>query len=104
MEQGETARFRRGATEEMYRRYLEEIYLPAMDIRGMIPIFVTPMTRVNKEVADDGTFYNSFSNRKFPDVMKEVAVELYGLTQRFETLKVLESTFKKEVKIITSLF
>ena len=172
LEQGETARFGRGATEEMYRRYLEEIYLPAIYIRGMIPIFVTPMTRVNKEVADDGTFHNSFSNRRFPDVMKEVAAreqiplidlnarsveyineigkegaeaivlsieagetpgktnsgsfangnptgdvdrthmkealaksyarivaaELYDLTQRVETLKVLESTFKKEVK------
>ena len=172
LEQGETARFGRGATEEMYRRYLEEIYLPAIYIRGMIPVFVTPMTRVNKEVADDGTLHNSFSNRKFPDVMKEVAVreqiplidlnarsveyineigkegaeaivlsieagetpgktnsgsfangnptgevdrthmkealaksyarivamELYDLTQRFETLKLLESTFKKEVK------
>lgn len=72
-EQGETARFGRGATEEMYREFLEEIYLPAIRIRGMIPIFVTPMTRVNEEVASDGKFHNSFINRKFPDVMKEVA-------------------------------
>ena len=72
-EEGETARFGRGTTEEMYQRFLEEIYLPTIRIRGMIPVFVTPMTRVNEGVVYDGKFHNSFVNRKFPDVMRQVA-------------------------------
>ena len=73
-EEGETARFGRGTTEEMYQRFLEEVYLPAIRKRGMIPILVTPMTRVNEGVVYDGKFHNSFINRKFPDVMKEIAI------------------------------
>lgn len=72
-EGGETARFGRGATEEMFQRFLEEIFIPSIRIRGMIPVLVTPTTRVGEGVAYDGRYHNSFVNRRFPDVMKEIA-------------------------------
>lgn len=70
---GETARFGVGATEEMYKDYLEQVYIPAIEARGMIPVLVSPCTRISRD--SDGTFKNSFTTRKFPDVMREVAEE-----------------------------
>ncbi len=68
-----TARFGVGSTEEMYRAYLEECYIPAIKARGMIPVFVTAMTRASKY--EDGEFKNSFTTegKEFPKVMIETA-------------------------------
>lgn len=71
---GETARFGRGATEEMYANYLKEVYLPAVKAREMVAVLVSPCSRVSKD-EDDSNFINSFTKRKFVDVMKKVAEE-----------------------------
>lgn len=71
-----TARFGVGSTEAMYKSYLEDIYIPAIKARGMIPVLVTPMTRVSE--LDEGESYaDSFTtkDREFPKVMREVAKE-----------------------------
>lgn len=43
----ENRRFGRGATETMYESYIKDVYVPAIRARGMIPVLVTPMSRVN---------------------------------------------------------
>lgn len=40
----EEQRFGRGSTEEMYRTYVEEIYIPAVRERGMIPVLLPPIS------------------------------------------------------------
>jgi len=72
---GEWSRFGRGNTEEMFEQYLKEVFLPAVRLRGMIPILVTPTSRIPGDCADDTVFENSFTNRKFPDVMCKVSQE-----------------------------
>lgn len=71
-----TARFGTGSTEKMYETYLEKFYLPAIKARGMIPVLVTPMTRVS-ELKEGEVYENSFTteDREFPKAMKEVAEE-----------------------------
>ncbi len=73
---GENARFGGGSTEEMYKKFITDIYIPAVRARGMIPILVTPMTRAEGNPTADYVYENSFTNRKFPDVMREAAKEL----------------------------
>lgn len=70
-----TARFGVGSTEAMYRTYLEDYYIPAIKARGMIPVLVTPMTRVKE---GQEVYKNSFTtkDREFPKVMREVAEEM----------------------------
>ncbi len=70
-----TARFGVGSTEEMYRTYLEKYYIPAVKARGMIPVLVTPMTRVKE---GQEVYKDSFTtkDREFPKVMREVAKEM----------------------------
>lgn len=71
-----TARFGIGSTEAMYKSYLEDIFLPSIKARGMIPVFVTPMTRVS--ALDEGQVYtDSFTteDRQFPKAMREAAEE-----------------------------
>lgn len=75
----ETRRFGRGATEEMYRTYIEEVYLPAIRARGMIPVLVTPMSRVNGLAKPGHVYEDSFAERKFPGIMREIAGR-YGVT------------------------
>jgi len=70
---GEDARFGRGATEQMYRSFLEDIFIPACRARGVIPVIVTPMSRIDVKVEDGGTFENSFIKRDFPKVARETA-------------------------------
>ena len=81
---GEDARFGRGATEEMFERYLEEIFIPAAKLRGMHLILMTPTVRLNWGA--DGRCHNSFTNRRFPDITKRVAAKyqlpLIDLTSR----------------------
>lgn len=70
-----TARFGVGSTEAMYRTYLESYYIPAIKARGMIPVLVTPMTRVKE---GQETYKDSFTteDRQFPKVMRAVAGEM----------------------------
>ncbi|QYR22257.1 hypothetical protein KZ483_04465 [Paenibacillus sp. sptzw28] len=71
----EFRRFGRGSTEAMYETYIKEIYLPAIRARGMIPVLITPMSRVRGNAAPGYVYTNSFVNRKFPDIMKRSAEE-----------------------------
>ncbi len=72
---GERSRFGRGSTEEMYYGLLMRVFLPAIRLVGMIPVLVTPMTRIDARCGDDQVFENSFRNRKFPEVMRRAAAE-----------------------------
>lgn len=69
------ARFGVGATEDMYREFLTDFYLPAIKARGVRPVMVTAMTRVKDTDDESYVFENSFTteNRRFIDVMREVA-------------------------------
>ncbi|MBQ7264691.1 MAG: S-layer homology domain-containing protein [Firmicutes bacterium] len=75
-----TARFGIGATEQMYKDYLTKYYIPAIKARGMIPVFVTAMTRVNTDKGENYVYSNTFTkeNMHFIDCMKEVA-QLYDI-------------------------
>lgn len=70
-----TARFGTGSTEEMYRNYLEYCYLSAIEVRGMIPILVTPMTRVKGDAKEGYVYTDTFTteDRQFTKVMRETA-------------------------------
>ncbi len=76
---GENARFGGGSTEEMYKKYITDYYIPAVKSRGMVPILVTPMTRADGKPSPSHVYKNSFTTRKFPDVMRETAKEI-GVT------------------------
>jgi lysophospholipase L1-like esterase len=72
----EYRRFGRGSTEESYERYIRGVYLPAIRSRGMIPVFVTAMARAPGD-AEEGHIYScSFTNRKFPDIIRRLGKEL----------------------------
>ncbi|MFD2662899.1 GDSL-type esterase/lipase family protein [Paenibacillus thailandensis] len=75
----EFRRYGRGSTEETYETFIREVYLPAIRARGLIPVFVTPMSRVNGEAADGQVYENSFRERRFPDLLKRVGAE-QGIT------------------------
>ncbi len=72
-------RFGRGSTEEMYSTFIKNIYIPAIKARGMIPIFVTPMSRVNVNPSKKDGYVNSFQKKKFPEIMKNIGQD-YGIT------------------------
>lgn len=72
----EWTRYGRGSTEESYAAWIEEVYVPALRARGMIPILVTPTSRVKGDAAPGHIYENSFQKRKFPDVMREMAAKL----------------------------
>jgi lysophospholipase L1-like esterase len=69
-------RFGRGATEAMYETMIRDVYLPAIRARGMVPVLVTPMSRVNGGAKPGYVYVNSFKNRHFPDLMKKLGAEL----------------------------
>ncbi|MGM0879713.1 MAG: GDSL-type esterase/lipase family protein [Bacillota bacterium] len=75
----EFRRYGRGSTEAMYETYIKEVYLPAIQARGMIPVLVTPMSRVKGDASPGYVYTNSFKTRKFPDILKRIAEEK-GLT------------------------
>ncbi|WP_207221135.1 GDSL-type esterase/lipase family protein [Pseudoduganella lutea] len=75
----EAKRYGRGATEAMYEEMIRSVYLPAIRARGMVPVFVTPMSRVNGTQKAGEPYVNSFSKRRFPDLMKKLGAEL-GVT------------------------
>ncbi len=68
----EARRFGRGSTEAMYERFILEFYLPAIRARGMLPVFVTPMSRVKGDARPGELYVNSFGKRRFPDLMKRL--------------------------------
>lgn len=72
---GEKIRFGGGSTEEMYYRFLTEIFLPAIRSRGMLPVLVTPVTRIDGGCTDTAVFENSFTGRRFPLVMRKAAAD-----------------------------
>lgn len=72
----EHSRYGRGSTESSYEYYIENLYIPAIRSRGLIPVFITPMSRVNGDADEDTVYSNSFINRKFPDIMKRLADKL----------------------------
>ncbi|MFL6632021.1 MAG: GDSL-type esterase/lipase family protein [Massilia sp.] len=71
----ETARWGRGATEATYEGMIRNVYLPAIRARGMSAVLVTPMSRVNGMQPPDTPYENSFRKRRFPDVMRRVALD-----------------------------
>ncbi|MDF2937394.1 MAG: hypothetical protein K0Q90_2767 [Paenibacillaceae bacterium] len=72
--QDELHRFGRGNTEATYEEYLREVYLPAIRSRGVIPVLVTPVSRVNGQAQPGDVFADSFQTRRFPVVMKQAAL------------------------------
>ncbi|URZ05141.1 GDSL-type esterase/lipase family protein [Clostridium felsineum] len=72
----ENVRWGRGATEEQYEAYLRNVFVPAIKSRGMIPVFVTPMSRIKSDAKPGYTYVNSFVKRKFPDIMKKVGADM----------------------------
>jgi lysophospholipase L1-like esterase len=68
----ETRRFGRGANEAMYESMIREVYLPAIRARGLVPLLVTPMSRVNGAPKAGEPFANSFQKRRFPELMKTI--------------------------------
>lgn len=71
----EFRRYGRGSTEAMYETYIKEVYLPAIRARGMVPVLITPVSRIKGDAAQDYVYSNSFTNRKFPDILKRIAAE-----------------------------
>lgn len=80
-EKGPHARFGRGNTDITYKSWIRDIYIPAIHSRGMIPILVTPMTRIDSEKTMDaniefaGFQYWGDKSFDFPSIMKEVGEE-----------------------------
>ncbi|MBD2867299.1 GDSL-type esterase/lipase family protein [Paenibacillus arenilitoris] len=72
----ELHRFGRGSLEASYEAWIKEAYIPAIRARGVHPVLVTPISRINGEMKVTDEFVNSFNHRKFPDIMKRVAAEL----------------------------
>ncbi len=73
--QDELHRFGRGNTEATYEEFLREVYLPAIRSRGVIPVLVTPVSRVNGKAQPGDVFADSFQTRRFPIIMRQVAHE-----------------------------
>lgn len=72
----ENRRYGRGATEAMYEELIRQVYLPAIRARGVRPVFVTPMSRVNDAQKPGQPYANSFDKRRFPDLLKKLGAEL----------------------------
>lgn len=72
----ENVRWGSGATEETYEAYLRNVFVPAIRSRGMIPVFVTPMSRIKGDAQPGYTYTNSFTKRRFPDIMKKVGKDM----------------------------
>lgn len=68
----ENARWGRGALETTYEHMIRNVYLPAVRARGMVPVLVTPMSRVNGTQKAGVPYENSFRKRHFPDIMRRI--------------------------------
>ena len=81
-EAGPTARFGRGSDSKSYEAWIKEVYIPSIQSRGMIPILITPMTRINGNKTREGNIeLNGFKNSNnpgidFPGIMKKAGEEL----------------------------
>jgi lysophospholipase L1-like esterase len=71
----ETQRFGRGATETMYDAMIRKVYLPAIRARGMIPVLVTPMSRVNGAQKPGQAYQDSFRKRRFPELVRKIGAD-----------------------------
>jgi lysophospholipase L1-like esterase len=71
----QTARWGRGATEAMYAAMVRQVYLPAIRARGMIPVLVTPMSRVNGAQNPAQPYQNSFRKRDFPGLLRTIGAD-----------------------------
>ncbi|WP_312151346.1 GDSL-type esterase/lipase family protein [Paenibacillus odorifer] len=99
----EFRRYGRGSTEAMYENYLKEVYLPAIQARGMIPVLVTPMSRIKGNASPGYIYENSFKSRKFVDILKRVADES-GVTLIDLNSESLKYYNEIGVEAITALF
>ena len=72
----EWTRYGRGSTEESYASWISDVYIPAVRARGMIPVLVTPTSRVHGDAAPGHRYEDSFTYRKFPMVMRRQAERL----------------------------
>ena len=75
----EMRRYGRGSTEAMYETLITQFYLPAIRARGMLPVLVTPMSRVNGKPKPGEPYVNSFNKRRFPDLLRKLGAE-HGVT------------------------
>ncbi|WP_051933306.1 GDSL-type esterase/lipase family protein [Massilia sp. BSC265] len=75
----EARRFGRGSTEAMVETFITEFYLPAIRARGMLPVFVTPMSRVNGNARPGEPYVNSFTKRRIPELLKRLGAA-HGVT------------------------
>src|SRR5690606_36225838 len=64
------------STEVGYANWIEHVYLPAIQARGMIPILLTPTSSVKGDAKIGHRHTNSFIKRKFPDVIKLIGKQL----------------------------
>lgn len=101
-------RFGRGNTEETYCMWLKEYFLPAIYARGMQPVFVTCMTRLDNEfytkeeefdydsepVRFGGFLYGDCPHVDFPGIMLRVSEEekIPVLDLYHESLRYLEES------------
>lgn len=82
-EKGPNARFGRGNTDKTYETWIREIFIPAIRTIGMVPILVTPMTRIDSEkTKDEHIEFAGFSNWgdksfDFPAIMKKIGEETH---------------------------
>ncbi len=51
------------------------IFIPLCELCGLVPIFVTPMTRLDAKYNEGDVIQNSFTRLKFPEIMRKVAKE-----------------------------
>lgn len=83
-EMGPSARFGRGSTPDSYVYWMSQIFIPSIKARNMIPVFVTPMTRVDcDDTEHEHVVFNGFSlsddpSIDFPGLMKQEATK-HGL-------------------------
>lgn len=73
----EHRRYGRGNLESSYEAYIRDVYIPAIRARGMIPVLITPTSRINVEIGEGQAFTDSFTGRRFPAIMRRMAEELH---------------------------
>lgn len=91
-ENGPDVRFGRGNNRVSYEKWIQDAYIPSIRMLGMIPILVTPMTRIHYEDTDTdriafyGFKYSGVDGIDFPWIMKSMAqglnVSLIDLYER----------------------
>lgn len=72
----EHLRYGRGSTEESYEAWIRDVYLPAIRARGVVPLLVTPVSRIQGDAEPGHVYTNSFRTRMFPDILRRLGREL----------------------------